>query len=92
MEKDWYMCRPGIFISVVLGIAGLIACLLGTGMAFFIGAILLDLALVLPMFSITYPVIVNERKDQTLSFVMSLPIGKREYAVSKILLSTSCYF
>ena len=92
MQKDWYMCRSGIYVSMMIGIAGLIAILLGTGIVFFIGAILLDLALVLPMMSITFPVMVNERKDQTLSFVMSLPIGNREYAVSKILLSVSCYF
>ena len=53
---------------------------------------MLDLALVIPMMMIIFSVIVNEYKYQTLSFVFSLPIGNREYAISKIMLSLGCYF
>ena len=91
MEKDWYMCRPGVYLNLVLGFTALITLLIGNGITFFIGAILLDLALVIPMVMVVFSIIVNEYKYKTFSFVFSLPIGNREYAISKIVLSLGCY-
>jgi ABC-2 type transport system permease protein len=83
--KDWYLQRLAIFGSLFgcLATLGIIAT--GGKVAFFLGLILLIMVIVSIGGHLASATIVTERKEQTLPFVMSLPISYREYTTSKIL-------
>ena len=83
--KDWYMQRWLILGSVLGGLVALGIVCLGGQAAFTIGIILLITALVAVGAQLAIATMVNERKEQTLSFVMSLPISYVEYTMSKLL-------
>jgi len=72
--KDWYLQRWPIVASLV----GIVATLgiISTG-----GLIMVIISIGAQMAVAT---IVTERKEQTLAFVMSLPISYREYTACKI--------
>jgi len=82
--KDWYLQRWAILASL----AGIVATLgiIATGgkVAFLIGLILLIMVIISIGAQMAVATIVTERKEQTLSFVMSLPISYREYTACKI--------
>ena len=84
--KDWYFNR-GVIISYLA--AGIVALALvgfaqGSGL-FYAGSILLITALIGLGVHLTMATVINERKQKTLPFVMSLPISVVEYTFSKIL-------
>jgi hypothetical protein len=83
--KDWYLSRAMIVVSLAGGLVtiGAVAAAHGTQLAVILGVIIL--ATILVGIGATQMVtIVNERKLQTLPFVMSLPISYEEYTASKI--------
>jgi hypothetical protein len=84
--KDWYLNRAVIAASIAIGIVTIAAVDLwhATQLAVILGMIVLVMILIGAgaMLMIT---IVNERKLQTLPFVMTLPISYKEYTASKIL-------
>jgi ABC-2 type transport system permease protein len=82
--KDWYLQRWAILASLtgVVATLGIIAT--GGKVAFLIGLILLIMVIISIGAHMTVSTIVTERKEQTLPFVMSLPISYREYTASKI--------
>lgn len=85
MFKDWQLQRRTIIFTILAGatalailfIRGTTPALIGT-VFFFVAMIFC--ACLLPMLSI-----VNERKKQTLPFVMSLPVSASRYGVAKLL-------
>jgi ABC-2 type transport system permease protein len=83
--KDWYLHRWTILSSLVAGAVTL--GIIGTGQkaAFLLGIILLVTILIAVGAQLVMATTVIERKEQTLSFVMSLPISYREYTAAKIL-------
>jgi len=82
--KDWYLQRWAILASL----AGIVATLgiIATGgkVSFLIGLILLIMVIISIGAQMAVATIVTERKEQTLPFVMSLPISYREYTTCKI--------
>lgn len=82
--KDWYLQRWVILASL----AGIVATLgiIATGgkVAFLLGLILLIMVIITVGAQMAIATIVTERKEQTLTFVMSLPISYREYTASKL--------
>lgn len=83
--KDWYLSR-GVFVAALtLGLATLIAVAIAkaTTLAVILGVIVLATILI-GMGAIIMSSMVNERKQQTLPFVMSLPISYLEYTTSKL--------
>lgn len=84
MLKDWYLQRWMIVGGVAGGLASLGIIAIGSNAAFFIGLLLLITALVALGAQLSVATIVGERKEQTLPFVMSLPVSYREYTTSKI--------
>ena len=82
--KDWYLQRWVILASLVgvVGTLGMIAT--GGRVAFILGLILLIMVIISIGAQMAMATIVTERKEQTLPFVMSLPISNREYTASKI--------
>jgi len=82
--KDWYLQRWAILASLagVVATLGIIAT--GGKIAFLLGLILLIMVIISIGAHMAIATIVTERKEQTLPFVMSLPISYREYTTSKI--------
>jgi ABC-2 type transport system permease protein len=83
--KDWYLQRWMILASLLGGVIALGIVCLGGQAAFFVGLLLLLTTLIAVGAQLAIATIVNERKEQTLSFVMSLPISHREYTIAKLL-------
>jgi ABC-2 type transport system permease protein len=83
--KDWYLQRWVILASFVGGAISLAIIAMGGKVGFLIGLILLITVLISIGAQLAVSTIVQERKDQTLTFVMSLPTSYREYTASKML-------
>ena len=83
--KDWYLHRWQILGSLA-GAAGAMAIVIFCGTAgFYIGLTLLITVLVVVGAQLAVASSVTERKEQTLAFIMSLPINYRDYTTAKIL-------
>jgi ABC-2 type transport system permease protein len=83
--KDWYLHRWQILGSLA-GAAGAMAFVIFFGTAgFYIGLTLLITVLIVVGAQLAIASSVTERKEQTLAFIMSLPISYRDYTTAKIL-------
>jgi ABC-type transport system involved in multi-copper enzyme maturation permease subunit len=90
--KDWYLQRLAIAMSLLGGIAALAiiafgdkVASVGPSAAFTLGVILLVTVVVTIGAMLGMNLTVLERKEQTLAFVMSLPVSYRDYTAAKIL-------
>jgi ABC-2 type transport system permease protein len=83
--KDWYLNRWLILASIPVGLASLAPILTGNYVGLLITIILLCMVIIGVGAQLATATTVNERKEQTLAFVMSLPISFREYTAGKIL-------
>jgi len=83
--KDWYLQRLPIALSLLGGVAAMAVLVLGGKAGFTLGLILLVTVLVASSAISTTNLTVLERKEQTLPFVMSLPISFREYTAAKLI-------
>jgi hypothetical protein len=83
--KDWYLQRLPILLSLLGGAAAMAILLFGGKAGFMLGLILLITVLVTISAMVTINLTVLERREQTLPFVMSLPISYREYTAAKLL-------
>jgi len=83
--KDWYLNRAAILASLIGGVAtlGVVAASRVSDIVMIIGMIVLATILI-GMGAIVMASAVTERKQQTLPFVMSLPITYVEYTTAKI--------
>ncbi len=82
--KDWQLFQKQLALYVLAGIVAL--CFLGLARpwAFYVGSLMLLIVLVAAAcFSISTSLVV-ERKEQTLSFVMSLPVSPLDFTISKL--------
>jgi ABC-2 type transport system permease protein len=83
--KDWYLHRWEILGSLA-GAAAAMAFVIFCGKAgFFIGLTLLITVLIIVAAQLAFASSVTERKEQTLAFIMSLPISYRDYTTAKLL-------
>ena len=85
IRKDWYLQRLPILLSLMGGVAAIAILLFGGKAGFMLGLILLITVLVTISAILTINMTVLERKEQTLAFVMSLPISYREYSAAKLI-------
>ena len=92
IQKDWYLSRNGVYGCLVIGYGGLISFLLGGFYGVYLGAVALDIAVVMLMFFQINAIVVFERRDQTMAFLMSLPISNLEFTVGKALVGLGSYF
>lgn len=83
--KDWYLNRWVILGSLPVGLGALALVLTGKQVAFMVCIILLSMVIVGVGAQLAMVTTINERKEQTLAFVMSLPVSFREYTAAKIL-------
>ena len=85
VAKDWKLFEKQLAVCVVAGIAALCLIGLAKGWSFYVGSLLMIIVLVsAACFSISTSVLV-ERKEQTLAFVMSLPVTPLDYYLAKLI-------
>lgn len=83
--KDWYLNRWIILGSIPVGLGALALVLTGKPITFMLCVILLCMVVVGVGAQLAFATTIHERKEQTLAFVMSLPVSWREYTTAKIL-------
>ena len=91
VQKDWYLSRNSIYGCLALGYGGLVGYLLGGFYGAYLGAIALDIAVVMLMFFQVNTIVIFERKNQTLAFLMSLPVSNLEFTIGKTLVGLGSY-
>jgi len=82
--KDLQLHRPHIIATLVCGAAALALLLLKHEGSTYFGAVTFFIALILVGCLLAASNILNERKKQTLPFVMSLPISSIQYTTAKL--------
>jgi hypothetical protein len=83
--KDWQLFRKQLAFYVLAGFVAL--CFLGLAKpwAFYVGSLMLIIVLVsAACFSISTSLL-TERKEQTLAFVMSLPVSPADFTIAKLI-------
>lgn len=85
--KDWYFQRRAILLCLAGGVASLAIIALGGKVGFYIGLVFLITIMIVIGVTLVMATLVGERENQTLAFVMSLPISFREYTAAKILVN-----
>ena len=91
IRKDWYFNKQNFLLFFILGLAS-VALLSFDNSAFYIGLVLLLSVVILIGALLIFSTVVNERKDKTLAFLMSLPITCMDYTWAKMILNLSAYF
>jgi hypothetical protein len=84
VAKDWQLFQKQLAVYVLAGLVAL--CFLGVGKpwTFYIGSLMLIIVTVsVACFSIATS-LMTERKEQTLAFVMSLPVSPLDFTVAKL--------
>lgn len=83
--KDWELFQKQLAAYVAGGIVGL--CLLGmaTAWSFYVGSLVLIIVMVAAACFAISNSLLTERKEQTLTFVMSLPVSPLDFTVSKLI-------
>lgn len=83
--KDWYLNRAGILASLIGGVVTLavVAAFRASQIAIILGIIVV-VTILIGMGAMVMVSAAMERRQQTLPFVMSLPISYREYTIAKI--------
>jgi hypothetical protein len=91
--KDWYLNRPLFVAALFTGLLtlGAVSAAKGTQIAVILGVIVLATILI-GMGAVIMSSMVNERRQQTLPFVMSLPVSYLEYTTSKLAGSLLIFF
>lgn len=84
VAKDWQFQRLPIALAATLGALGLVLMLANSNGAFYIGVVMLITAVISLGIYLVFLTVVNERTEGVLPFVMSLPIGVREYTAAKL--------
>jgi hypothetical protein len=82
--KDWRLNRLLILLTFIAGIAAMIVAQHGEEFVRVVGGIWLFVALCVLASMLPASVLVNERKRQTLAFIMSLPVSAVQYSIAKV--------
>ncbi len=89
--KDWRLNRPLISVCIGVGLIALVVAQYTEGAARLLGTVWFFVSLCILGSMLPASAILNERKKQTLAFVMSLPVSPVQYAIAKAL-STAAMF
>ena len=92
VAKDWRLFQKQLAVCVLGGILAL--CLIGMAKSwsFYLGSLLMMIVLICAAcFSISTSLLV-ERKEQTLAFVMSLPVAPLDYYMAKLIGNLVTFF
>lgn len=89
--KDWHLTRK--IIAMYMGGAILALSFISLGEAAFYMASVLLICMLIGLGNHQIAItLINERKEQTLPFIMSLPISPLDYAVAKLISNASIFF
>lgn len=83
--KDWRLNASAIVLSILGGVVALGIVLIGGQTPFVLGAGFFFISMIFCASFLPMSNVVNERKKQTLAFMMSLPISPGEYGFAKFL-------
>ena len=83
--KDWRLNRLMISLSVAVGLSALVIVQIGGEVARLFGAVWFFISLCILASMLPASAILNERKKQTLAFIMSLPVSFVQYTLAKVL-------
>jgi ABC-type multidrug transport system permease subunit len=84
MQKDWQLFQKQLAALVLAGLVALTLIGLAKPWAFYLGSLLLIVVLVsVACFAISTSLLV-ERKEQTLAWVMSLPVSPLDFTLAKL--------
>jgi ABC-2 type transport system permease protein len=83
--KDWHLHRTQILISIAAGAISLGIVQLRSETAFLVGTVLFFVSLIVLASMMPVSNVINERKKQTVVFLMSLPVSALQYAISKMI-------
>lgn len=91
VQKDWYLTRK--FMALYVGGSIFALSFISLGEWQFVMGVTLLMSMVIGMANhLVTMTIVNERKEQTLPFIMSFPISPTDYAVAKLIANKSLFF
>jgi ABC-2 type transport system permease protein len=90
--KDWYLQRWALVGTLVGGLASVAMVGSGKVAATYMGFVLIISVLIVIGVHLAMATVLTERKEQTLAFVMSLPISAREYTAAKMIGNLSMFF
>ncbi len=85
VAKDWQLFQKQLATYVLIAIIALALVGLGHPWTFYLGSLLLIVILVAAACFAISTSLLNERKEQTLAFVMSLPITPLDFTVAKLI-------
>jgi ABC-2 type transport system permease protein len=88
--KDLRIARPLLVGSFAVGLLS-IAALPWSRLAFYVGSIAFMVTLILMNVLVVSLSLINERKDKTRLFILSLPVSTMQYNVAKLLSSLIAY-
>lgn len=91
IQKDWYLSRK-LIAAYMAGSIFALSCISLGEWQFFMGVTLLISMLVGMANHQVTVTIINERKEQTLPFIMSLPITPTDYAVAELIANKALFF
>lgn len=83
--KDWHFSRGIIVFYIAAGALSLFLLGLGNEQVFYMGSVLFFTVLIGLSIHLVMATVIYERKEQTLPFIMSLPVSPMEYTTAKIL-------
>lgn len=91
VKKDWYLTRK--FMALYMGGSIFSLTFISVGEWQFVMGVTLLMSMVIGMANhLVSLTILNERKEQTLPFIMTLPITPTDYAVAKLIANKSLFF
>jgi ABC-2 type transport system permease protein len=82
--KDWRLNRRLISLAIAIGIGALVLVRYGAETPRLFGAVWFFVALIILGSMLPGTAILNERKKQTLAFMMSLPVSSLQFSIAKI--------
>jgi ABC-2 type transport system permease protein len=90
--KDWALVKKSLAAYMAGGILVIGMMGMATPLMFNIGAVLMITLMIVIGARSAVELVVNEKKDQTLAFMMSLPVTAQEYALAKLCSNLMLYF
>jgi hypothetical protein len=82
--KDWRLNRLLISVALGVGVVALVLTLSGGEALRLLGAVWFFVVMCVLGSMLPAAVILNERKKQTLAFIMSLPVSSVQYSIAKV--------
>jgi ABC-2 type transport system permease protein len=89
--KDWSLVKKSLAAYMAGGVLVIGMMGMATPLMFNIGAVLMITLMIVIGARSAVELVVNEKKDQTLAFMMSLPVTAQEYAFAKLCSNLALY-